>query len=74
MVTGQLVGRFQYLGQIVKQGVGHNLTEGVQSQIALAQLFVAVLMAARGIHAVVEMQGTKSVQANQPIKLPEYTV
>ena len=54
--------------------MGHNMAEGVQPQIALAQLFVAVLMAAGRIHAVVEMQGAKPVKTNDAVKFLENTL
>ena len=54
-VAGQLVGRFQNHGLVLELRVVHDAAEGFQPQTALSKTFMAVLVAGKGVLAVVQV-------------------
>ena len=51
-----------------------NPSHGLHADLALAQLFVAVLMRAAGVLAVVEMNRTQTLQADYLVKAGQHPV
>lgn len=73
-VARELVGRLQNHRQIRDARIRHDGLEGSQAERALSKLFMAVLVGAKRILRIVQMQRLQPIEANHPIELVENSV
>ena len=73
-IARQFIGCLQNHGFVPEHRMIHNAAEGLQTQAALTQACVAILMAAERIFRVVDVQCLQPVKANDPVEFRQYTV
>ena len=65
---------FQIKGQVTQNRMVNHALKGLQSQRALSNIGMTVLMAAQGIQAVVQMHGFQPAQSDNMVKFLQHLV
>lgn len=73
-ISLQIVGSFQLHGQSLELGMADNTDDRLQPDFPFPNAGMAVLVASRRIHAVVDMQRLEPIHADDPVKFLQDSV